>query len=470
MNRIKLRNSFLFAILFTLPFFSLSAQQAPAAFVELCKRPGNTELIENLLKAGADWKELTIEADDLSFFQPGERIISADIHRSYAALLMDWGMPVNIRDERGRTFLMKAADHYEPDLVLALLDPLGKNLRAKRGAADPNITDHQGKTALMYTHREDIIRILLRYGADPKIADTNGNTAMHGWYSAPGARRLLAEAGADVDAANKNGITPLMRTVWGRDIISAERQNQLINELIDLGADPHRKTPDEKNLLLIYMEHTTLINYTRELAFPPTVKLLLDLGIDPAETDDAGNSALLLAFRGNKNCPEAKEIQSMFRAAADKENVAAAKKEANRERRQEYGETVPGRLLSSAYLLIPLSYLGFSITAREILYKNNQDSNWMVPVNTFTAGFITGAAIASVPFLIWIEASHGWDRLLPVFLGIVAVPVAGIIMGGVMVNNSQARSAFQKSAGLYYIAPAIAGAITIPIFIYIWRK
>ena len=442
---------------------------------KLLRTSGNIKAINSLMEAGADWQILTSLPKDPSLYQPNERIVSADINRSYATLLMEWGMPVNIKDERGRTFLMIAADLIDQNLVLALLDPGGFVItpeeparmgRSKRDAADPNIKDNKGKTALMYSYELDTIRILLRYGADPKIADNNGETAMHRWHSTVGAQQLLVEAGADVDAVNNKGMTPLMNEA-ARKSNDPEKHIDFLNELIELGADPHKKTPQGKNLLLVYMENHSLHRFTSDMAQPAVVQFLLDLGIDPAETDDAGNSALYLALKGDKKNPEVKEIQNLCLAAAEKREIAAARKQVRHEKRHEFALNVPEKLFYSSFLLIPLGYLGFSIAAREGIYRDNPEANWMGSVNAFLTCFIGGGILALLPFIPVIANADGWNALIPVFLAAVIVPVIGIITGSIATNKI--NSSFKENRGLYYIVPGLAGAISIPIFIYIWR-
>jgi hypothetical protein len=221
------------------------------------------------------------------------------------------------------------------------------------------------------------------------------------------------------------------------------------------------------------LENHSLHRFTGNLAHPSTVKLLLDLGIDPAAVDDSGTSALFIALKGDgdKKCQEAIEIRNMVKAAANKKEIAAAKKELRRQNWHEFTLAAPDKLSQSAYLLIPsLAYLGFSIAAREGIYRDNPENNWMVPVNTFITGFVAGAAVSFLPFLLWGASLSGWDRLLPVLLGYVVVPTAGIITGCIMAANQQVKSAFMEKPVLYYSSPVLAGAICIPLFIYIWQN
>ncbi len=83
-----------------------------------------------------------------------------------------------------------------------------------------------------------IARLLLEAGADPNARDEFGQTPLHFAGSAESAR-LLLEAGASLKAENDVGQTPLMAMVnywrWGERLIG------VIEELVAAGADPAEK-------------------------------------------------------------------------------------------------------------------------------------------------------------------------------------------------------------------------------------
>jgi uncharacterized protein len=76
---------------------------------------------------------------------------------------------------------------------------------------------HAGMTPLLAATRDswhgrpDAVTTLLANGADPRIADRDGNTPLHhaARSSDPGVAALLRDAAAEIDALNKEGLTPL---------------------------------------------------------------------------------------------------------------------------------------------------------------------------------------------------------------------------------------------------------------------
>lgn len=129
-------------------------------------------------------------------------------------------------------------------------DPVRAAYRADRKAIERFLEDgfpinagnQVGYTALMAAARGahlDMIRFLLSRGARAALADKRGFTALH-WVVAPPSSdsvrqaaclRALIDAGADPNASNENGVTPLMNAAWyGCDTS--------VRELLRCGSNP----------------------------------------------------------------------------------------------------------------------------------------------------------------------------------------------------------------------------------------
>jgi hypothetical protein len=97
------------------------------------------------------------------------------------------GLPIEHRDEHGRTLLMVACRHGDQALVQFLLE----------SGADPNARSPGGTTPLMYAKtaafaRGDmgILELLISHGADVTATDTHGKTALD--YAVQNASAMIA--------------------------------------------------------------------------------------------------------------------------------------------------------------------------------------------------------------------------------------------------------------------------------------
>jgi uncharacterized protein len=104
------------------------------------------------------------------------------------------------------TGLHVAAQYDQVDAVKLLLE----------AGADPNIRDELGDTVLLNhlscTHEFGenplLVRALIQAGADVKIPNSILNTPLH-FTDCAACAMMLVEAGADIDAVNKEGQSPL---------------------------------------------------------------------------------------------------------------------------------------------------------------------------------------------------------------------------------------------------------------------
>jgi ankyrin repeat protein len=131
-------------------------------------------------------------------------------------------------------------------------------------------------TAIRYGDAS-LIRKLLGNGADVNGRDADGNTPLilASFYAGPECVAVLIERGADVNAANKAGVTPLIR---------AATNYEKTRLLTAAGAKVRVRTA---------LGNTPLLLAARRAGNSRTVRFLLDLGANPAESNNVGVSPVL---------------------------------------------------------------------------------------------------------------------------------------------------------------------------------
>ena len=227
-------------------------------------RQGKLEAARALLDAGADIN--AAGADNTSALL----IAVVNGHYDLASLLIERGANPNIADSNGRTPLYAAIDLRnvqwsqgpapelpQPEhlaLITKLLDA-GADPSIKmtgqvghRGSFDMRWTDLKGGTAFSraaWNGDIEVMQLLLAHGADPKVVTDKGETALlllagAGWPLGQGYIRpeeevtaaldlLVEKFGMDVNAATKEGITPVICAIFKGD-------NFVVQYLVDHGA------------------------------------------------------------------------------------------------------------------------------------------------------------------------------------------------------------------------------------------
>lgn len=146
------------------------------------------------------------------------------------------------------------------------------------------------------------VRALLDAGLDPNMRDATGETMLHRFAAMPtrnlGTARLLVARGAEIDAQNGLGTTPLMEAV--------RRQRwDYVNFLLNEGADVTVRNANGDTAL---QRAVAQMNAPRAFSAdePPNapervraglVERLLDLGADPNVTDEYDSSLIAVALR-----------------------------------------------------------------------------------------------------------------------------------------------------------------------------
>ena len=215
-------------------------------------RNATAESLAACLEAGADVNARTDSTFDNFMFsgvRGGYTPLHFAIHSGVrmVTLLLEAGADVNARDLRGRTPLHSAAGRdWDPAAVIVELVEAG---------ADLNARDTEGNTPLHASRRNRnpvVAPLLLELGADPNLVNDSGrvaspmdcsywNTEEFARVAAAGVTAACIETGADVNARDEHGNTPLMHATgtWGggMDGSPASKDPAVVTVLLEAGAD-----------------------------------------------------------------------------------------------------------------------------------------------------------------------------------------------------------------------------------------
>ena len=188
------------------------------------------------------------------------------------------GLDPNMTSEKGETPLTLAVVCCEVKTVRALLEKV-----------DINARDRDGNTALylaLKRDRKEIFDLLLERNADVNVPAKGNSTVLHlaaGTDDLATARKLV-ERGANVNAVNDSqGDIPLIQSCIGN-----YPQTKMIELFLDKGADINHQGKNKATCLI----------YVAAAGHKELVQELLDRGADPKLKDIDGKTARDWALKG----------------------------------------------------------------------------------------------------------------------------------------------------------------------------
>lgn len=176
--------------------------------------------------------------------------------------LLDKGVDINAQDGQGRTAIMIATYANDVEMVKVLTE----------SKADVDIQDDMLNNPFLYAGAEgylDILKLMIAAGADPTITNRYGGVALipaseHGYVEV--VEKLLTNTKTDVNHVNNLGWTALLEAIILND--GSEKQQQTIGLLIEHGADVNLADKDG----------VTPLEHARKKGFKEIEAILLEAG------------------------------------------------------------------------------------------------------------------------------------------------------------------------------------------------
>ena len=155
---------------------------------------------------------------------------------------------------------------------------------------DPLTLGVDGLISAVYTKNDGICRMLVEAGAPVQLRDNWGNTVLHlaASLGLEETVRLALDRGADIEALDGDGWTPLLHYHVARKYDLTPGHEAVLKLLVDRGAQLSAQCPNG----------LTALHYAAVQGEYSTARLLIDRGADLSITDNSGFTPLYLAAIG----------------------------------------------------------------------------------------------------------------------------------------------------------------------------
>jgi ankyrin repeat protein len=417
-------------------------------------------LIEKLINDGASPDALNKEGETHLYYAVKWKNVEQVIY------LLGKGADPNLQNPSGKTALMAAFHLIYTNSDRPKVEEAQQMIRLLLDSgADPNLQDKDGNTVMMHIPRREFAEQFLSAGADPTIKNSQGRTVLHRWYSFLNRSLLdtVVSRGCSIDAPDLDGLTPLM-FIAGYDY--RFYNSGAIITLLRGGADPHLRDPEGRTAL----HHYLLLSETRRKSDyrantdESVIKAFLAAGARPADTDNAGNSPLIIAIHMANNYEEMIIPRDLMLEHASAEEIELARSIAAKvNSKEKRGAFIDNLAVGIAAFGVPLVLGGLSIGMREGVYKDNPSGNFMGSFNGALDITLGGMALGTLLFLP-LASGGGWDNIFPFFGGIFGGVVG--LLGGVIITavNPSLGASVNNNPLLYYLPTATSVIITTLIF------